>query len=1102
MISSPRLSALAACLLLSACGSSSDRDEPDVPVDDQPRSDTPLAGGTRPFGDEVLYFLLPDRFANADTANDCGFITGECDDDAPLDELFEHGFLPSDKGYYHGGDIAGLTGRLDYLEGLGVTALWVGPIFENKPVQDDVSNLYEKSSGYHGYWITDFLSVDPHFGTEAEFAALVDAAHQRGIKVFMDIITNHTADVIKYVDEDYAYIDKATAPYVDAEGTPFDDRDHAWDGTGEDTFPAMDLAGFPHRPVVPEGEEDVKNPAWLNDPLLYHNRGDTSFTGENSVYGDFFGLDDLFTERREVVDGMIEIYRHWIETYGVDGFRIDTTKHVNIEFWQAFGPAIEQAATEAGIEHFFAFGEVYDDEYEPAFRSLFSTRGQLQSTIDFGFQVAARDFASRGAAASELERFFSLDDYYTDADSDAYSQPVFLGNHDMGRFGHFLRQDRPEADDAELLARAKLAHALMFFARGQPVIYYGDEQGFTGDGGDKDAREDMFESRVAVYNDNALIGSTGSTAEDNFDPSHPLYEAIAELSAVYSAHPALRTGVQVHRHAGDEAGLYAFSRFVAEDVGGDSGNDPGSDSGEAPAEYLVVLNNASEPASADIPTYSSGAGFEPIHGDAQGVLLATDEGIVSVTLPPFGFVVLRADRSLEWDEPEAPEVTLRLVGSTEPDEPNTQVLYTGEKDGYETAERLEVAVDVSIDHLYDVVFEASVDGGEFVPLGTDRGKPYRVFYDASELAEGQGVTFRATLTTLTGQTRTVESEPQTVTVTSPELAGPKYDQAVIHYRRADGDYGGSDDCWGVHVWGESVAEQTDWQAPLCLIGEDDFGRFAVVDLASTVAPVNFIVHAPGGDNVGVDREPGGDRSFDASETPEVWVVEGDEAIYKSDPALSADTSRLRLHYRRPAGDYEGWGLHVFGDTTMPTEWTAPLMPVASDSFGVIFEVPLADDASSLGYVIHKGDEKDPGPDQSVDFATDAHELWQVQGADPEAPHIRPVDDPSSAVIHYRRPDGDYEGWGLHVWGDVDEATLSGVTWEAPLQPVRSDAFGIVFEVPLTASAESIGYLVHKGDEKDPDGDLELDLSDDGYEVWQRQGARVANPYVLPLEANF
>ena len=1087
--------ALALLLPLAAC-SDSDDDGGGGP-DGQPPGDgdvgaiAPLAGGTRDFRDEVLYFMLPDRFANGDPANDCGFYTEECPDDAgPDDGLFEHGYLPSDKGYYHGGDIAGLVSKLDYLEGMGVTALWVGPILKNKAVQDDVSNLHERSGGYHGYWITDFMNVDPHFGTNAEFAALVDAAHRRGIKVFMDIITNHTADVIKYADEDYAYVPKADAPYLDAAGQPFDDRDFAWDGGGgeggTDDFPSLDLASFPHEPVVPEGEEGIKNPAWLNDPLLYHNRGDTSFTGENSLYGDFFGLDDLFTERREVVDGMIDIYRHWIETYKVDGFRIDTTKHVNVEFWQAFGPAIEQAATAAGIEHFFAFGEVYDEQYSPAFRSVFSTRGELQSTIDFGFQSAARDFASRSAATSELAGFYAFDDYYTDADSDAYAQPVFLGNHDMGRFGRFLLDDQPEASDAELLARNRLGHALMFFGRGQPVIYYGDEQGFTGDGGDKDAREDMFPSTVDVYNDNVLIGSSASTAEDNFDTSHPLYELIAELSAVYSGHEALRGGVQIQRHASDEAGLFAFSRILPDD----------------PVEYLVAMNNAAETVSAEVPTYSARASFEQVYGDGSVTVSAGDEGLVSLTLPPFGITVLRADQPLAGTGEAAPGLTLELSGSTESEEADSHVLYSGTKDGYETFERLRVRAVPTTDRLHSVTFEASVDGGGFVPLGTDRGKPYEVHYDASALAEGESVTFRATLTTLDGQTSTAESAPQTITVTSPELAGPRYDQAIVHYRRADGDYGDAGGCWGVHVWGESVEEETAWEDPICMTGEDDFGRFAVVDLASTVAPVNFIVHTPAGDTVGVDREPGGDRSFDAAEHPQIWLIEGDENVYLANPALSSDTTRLRLHYRRPDGDYEGWGLHVFGDTTMPTDWMAPLEPVSSDDFGVVFDVPLADGAETLGYVIHKGDEKDPGPDQSIDFASSAYELWQVEGADPEAPHILPVEDADTAIIHYSRPDGDYEGWGLHLWGDVTEATLANVTWETPLSPSRRDAFGLVFEVPLTETARSIGYIIHKGDEKDPDGDLGLELSVDGYEVWQRRGAPVGSPHVLPAKANF
>ena len=88
-------------------------------------------------------------------------------------------------------------------------------------------------------------------------------------------------------------------------------------------------------------------PAWLNDPTLYHNRGDSTFSGENSEYGDFFGLDDLFTENHEVVTGMEDIYKAWVDL-GIDGFRIDTVKHVNLEFWQQFSPAVLEHAADAG----------------------------------------------------------------------------------------------------------------------------------------------------------------------------------------------------------------------------------------------------------------------------------------------------------------------------------------------------------------------------------------------------------------------------------------------------------------------------------------------------------------------------------------------------------------------------------------------------------------------------------------------------------------------------------------------------------------------------------------------------------------------------------
>ncbi len=198
--------------------------------------------------------------------------------------------------------------------------------------------------------------------------------------------------------------------------------------------------------MLDPAEEDLKVPAWLNDVTAYHNRGNTTFTGEDSQYGDFFGLDDLFTEDPRVVNGMIDIYKTWIGNFGIDGFRIDTMKHVNDEFWQQFGPGILDYAHAHGKPDFFMFGEVALDGSDAAAKSLtshYTTHDGMQSVLDFPFQDAARKFASKSQDNTALAQFFVNDDWYTDADSNAYELPTFLGNHDMGRFGHFLQGRQP-----------------------------------------------------------------------------------------------------------------------------------------------------------------------------------------------------------------------------------------------------------------------------------------------------------------------------------------------------------------------------------------------------------------------------------------------------------------------------------------------------------------------------------------------------------------------------------------------------------------------------------------------------------------------------------
>ena len=193
------------------------------------------------------------------------------------------------------------------------------------------------------------------------------------------------------------------------------------------------------------------------------------------------------------------------------------------------------------------FGEVFDAD--PRLMSPYTTKGKLQATLDFGFQSNATALRAGQGRPSGLRDFFTGDDYYTDTDSNAYQLPTFLGNHDMGRIGTFL--NLPGTSDAELLARDRLAHSLMYLTRGQPVVYYGDEQGFTGAGGDKDARQDMFATRTADYTDDEIVDGAGGTigSRDRYDTNAPMYEHIAAMQQLRAQHPALADGAQIHRYS-------------------------------------------------------------------------------------------------------------------------------------------------------------------------------------------------------------------------------------------------------------------------------------------------------------------------------------------------------------------------------------------------------------------------------------------------------------------------------------------------------------------------------------------------------------------------
>ncbi|NJP51439.1 pullulanase-type alpha-1,6-glucosidase [Streptomyces sp. SBST2-5] len=934
-----------------------------------PPSDTRLAEepARHDLTREQFYFVLPDRFANGDRGNDRGGLTGS---------RLTTGYDPTDKGFYQGGDLKGLIKKLDYIKGLGTTAIWMAPIFKNQPVQGTGKDA---SAGYHGYWITDFTQVDPHFGTNEDLEKLIDKAHHKGMKVFFDVITNHTADVVDYEEKSYSYLSKGAFPYLTKDGKPFDDADYA---DGGKKFPRTGTGTFPRTPVVPAAKKNLKVPAWLNDPAMYHNRGDSTWAGESTTYGDFSGLDDLWTERPEVVEGMKKIYQRWVRDFGIDGFRIDTVKHVNMEFWTQWATALDAYAAKQGQDDFFMFGEVYSADTNVT--SPYVTQGRLDATLDFPFQDAARRYVSQGGSAAALSAVFGDDYKYTSGTANAYEQVTFLGNHDMGRIGTFLQQDDPGASDAELLKKDVFAHELMFLSRGNPVIYYGDEQGFTGAGGDKDARQTLFASRTADYLDDDLIGTDRTHAEDTYDTRSPLYRAIGELAKLRKAHPALADGVQQERYAADGPGVYAFSRTDA----------------TTRTEYVVALNNAGTEKRASFATGSAGMTFKGVYGTDATVRSGADKKI-TVTVPARSAIVLKAAGPLARPA-AAPTITLEA--------PEAGATGT-----------VELTADVDGGGLNRVVFAAQTGNGAWRTLGSADHAPYKVTHTIGEdVPAGTALRYKAVVIDSAGRTDSAMAASTTGTppAETPPAASSR-DHVIVHYKRADGNY----DDWGLYAWGDlAEGEATEWPESHPFAGRDAYGAFAWVRLKPGASDVGFLVIDKDG-----TKDVAADRTIDVTRHGEIWIEQGEETVTTERPDHpEQDRSKAVLHYHRADGDYDGWGLHVWAGAADPTDWAKPLEPVRTDSYGAVFEVPLAEDATSLSYIVHKGDEKDLPTDQALDLTTSGHEVWLLSG---QEKYLLPQPAGSSAALDLTTSKA--------VWIDRDTVVWNGSEGAASTQLLAS-----------------------------------------------------------------
>jgi alpha-amylase len=546
---------------------------------------------SREWREEFIYFLLVDRFQDEAVRP----VTGGAGRSAGID-------TPD---AFFGGTIAGVTNNLSYIAGLGCTAIWLSPVFENN------------GDSYHGYDISSYLSIDPRFGTKEDLIDLVNAAHgftKDGepfpIRVILDVVINHSGDNWYYPGGfNYHY-------------------------SGNRQF---GFGGFrrPDRPVPTE----LRNPDW------YHRRGEIGNydASPENQFGDIASLKDYANDDdpvgSEVLNTLIKAYAYWIREADIDGFRVDAVKHMGELACSRFCSSIREYAYSLGKRGFFLFGEVAtpsDDIYN-GYIGQNTSRLDGGNTVFFGldsvldFRLAEGSYGDpdnaplrdvltgRQGPQTLFNRLEAQRNRALNRGEIGRYLVTFIDNHDSfwqpaGRFP-------AQADDAQVIA----ATGFLLCALGTPCLYYGDEQGLAGSGGDNQMRQ-------------ALFDKAGNRSLLN--PQCRIYQEIAKIANVMRAQEPLRFGRMYYRQiSGNDQDFgtpfgsdytLAFSRIlypqevlVAFNVSGQARHD------------AVVVDSSLHPDASQLSFLYGGTGATPVRTAADGTRF------VHLDLGPHQFVILR-----------------------------------------------------------------------------------------------------------------------------------------------------------------------------------------------------------------------------------------------------------------------------------------------------------------------------------------------------------------------------------------------------------------------------------------------------------------------------
>jgi len=491
--------------------------------------------------DQVLYFLLLDRFSDGNEDgykdNEGKTVTGGT---TPLFQSDDNGNAVATQndaamwrdagGKWVGGNLKGLTGKIGYLKRLGVSAIWVSPIFKQISFQET----------YHGYGIQNFLDVDPHFGSRDDLKTLVKTAHQHGIYVILDIILNHSGNVFSYIEN--------MNRYTSADGKSFDPR---WDGNAYDVKGYNDSHGNPSIPFQSLGENSNAWPdgaIWPTEfqpPSTFTQKGRINNWDWNPEFleGDFCDLKDIHLGQGGVdsfqpspaLTALCEVYKFWIAFSDIDGFRVDTVKHMGLGATRYFSSVIHEFSESIGKENFYLIGEITGGRV-----SAFDTLDQTGLDAALGIDDIPDKLEYLVKGNRNPSDYFDLfrNSLLVQKESHVWFKNkvvTVFDDHDQVRKGKNKARFCAGGGKKQVLNELALNATTL----GIPCIYYGSEQCFDGEGGnDRYIREAMFGNEFGAFR---------SKKRHFFDEDNPVYKELAKILTIRQKSIVLRRGRQYLR---------------------------------------------------------------------------------------------------------------------------------------------------------------------------------------------------------------------------------------------------------------------------------------------------------------------------------------------------------------------------------------------------------------------------------------------------------------------------------------------------------------------------------------------------------------------------